>query len=67
MCETLAGIKQAVSAFAARFDAALVEPSQLPQVLSDAGTSKGPSPPSRQRARRAWPARPALCANLSLG
>ncbi len=38
MCETLAGLKQAVSAFAARFDAALVVPSQLPQVMSDAGT-----------------------------
>jgi hypothetical protein len=38
MCETLAGLKQAVSAFAARFDAALVPPAQLGQVLSDAGT-----------------------------
>jgi hypothetical protein len=38
MCETLAGLKQAVSAFAARFDAALVPPTQLSQVLSDAGT-----------------------------
>jgi hypothetical protein len=37
MCETLAGLKQAVSAFAARFDAALVAPGQLGQVLSDAG------------------------------
>jgi len=38
MCETLAELKQACSAFAARFDAALVLPSQLPQVLADAGT-----------------------------
>ena len=38
MCETLAGLKQAGSAFAARFDAALVPPAQLPQVLADAGT-----------------------------
>ncbi len=38
MCETLAGLKQACSAFAARFDAALVPPGQLAQVLADAGT-----------------------------
>jgi hypothetical protein len=38
MCGTLAELKQAVSAFAARFDAALVAPSQLGQVLADAGT-----------------------------
>ena len=38
MCETLAGLKQACSAFAARFDAALVPPAQLAQVLADAGT-----------------------------
>jgi hypothetical protein len=38
MCETLAGLKQACSAFAARFDAALVPPAQLAQVLSEAGT-----------------------------
>jgi hypothetical protein len=38
MCETLAELKQAVSAFAARFDAALVPPAQLAQVLADAGT-----------------------------
>jgi hypothetical protein len=38
MYETLAGLKQAVAAFAARFDAALVAPAQLGQVLSDAGT-----------------------------
>jgi len=38
MCEALAELKQAVSAFAARFDAALVAPAQLGQVLSDAGT-----------------------------
>jgi len=37
MCETLAGLKLSVSAFAARFDAALVPPAQLGQVLSDAG------------------------------
>ena len=29
MCETLAELKQAASAFAARFDATLVPPSQL--------------------------------------
>jgi hypothetical protein len=38
MCGTLAGLKQAGSGFAARFDAALVAPAQLAQVLSDAGT-----------------------------
>ena len=38
MCETLAELKQACSAFAARFDAALVPPGQLAQVLADAGT-----------------------------
>src|SRR5579863_10415530 len=38
MCETLAGLKHACSAFAARFDAALVPPAQLGQVLADAGT-----------------------------
>ncbi len=38
MCGTLAGLKQACSAFAARFDAALVPPAQLAEVLSDAGT-----------------------------
>jgi hypothetical protein len=38
MCGTLAGLKQAGSAFAARFDAALVAPGELGQVLSDAGT-----------------------------
>ena len=37
MCGTLAELKQAVSTFAARFDAALVAPAQLVQVLSDAG------------------------------
>ena len=37
MGETLAGLKLSVSAFAARFDAALVPPAQLGQVLSDAG------------------------------
>jgi hypothetical protein len=38
MCETLAGLKQACSAFAARFDAALIPPAQLAQVMADAGT-----------------------------
>ena len=38
MCETLAGLKQAGAAFAARFDVALVPPGQLGQVLLDAGT-----------------------------
>jgi hypothetical protein len=37
MCGTLAELKQACSTFAARFDAALVAPGQLSQVLSDAG------------------------------
>ena len=37
MCGTLAELKQACSAFAARFDAALVPPAQLAQVLADAG------------------------------
>jgi hypothetical protein len=37
MRETLAELKQAVSAFAARFDAALVRPARLARVLSDAG------------------------------
>jgi hypothetical protein len=37
MCGTLAGLKQACSAFAARFDAALVPPAQLAQVPSEAG------------------------------
>jgi hypothetical protein len=38
MCGTLTALKQAVSAFAARFDAALVPPAQLAEVLADAGT-----------------------------
>ena len=38
MCETLAELKQACSEFAARFDAALVAPAQLAEVLADAGT-----------------------------
>jgi hypothetical protein len=37
MCGTLAGLKRAVWAFAVRFDAALVPPAQLAQVLSEAG------------------------------
>ena len=38
MCETLAGLKQSCSAFAVRFDAALVAPGQLAEVLADAST-----------------------------
>jgi hypothetical protein len=38
MCGTLAELKQACSAFAARFDAALVPHAQLAEVLTDAGT-----------------------------
>ncbi len=38
MCGTLAGLKQACSAFALRFDAALVPPAQLAEVLAEAGT-----------------------------
>ncbi len=38
MCKTLAELEQACSAFAARFDAALVAPAQLAEVLADAGT-----------------------------
>ena len=68
MCETLAELKQACSAFAARFDAALVPPGQLAQVLADAGTIEKlfANIAALSAARMAGGAGGALCAKRSL-
>jgi len=51
MCGTLAGLKQAGSAFAGRFDAALVPPGQLGQVLSDVAAASTVAPTGSRPAR----------------
>ena len=65
MCGTLAGLKQAGSAFAARFDAALVPPGNLAKFSLTQGRSKRCPATSRQLVLRVWLVA-ALCARRSL-